>query len=125
MKNILMVCCALIISSCYKVELKQMTEEALITDVIYTPSTLRHDVNVGITMNGDLAITPTSSGKSESYAVVFKCKHGKFVVSRKDIWEKATTGMKVIVHYQEIWHVDGNGKRRFSDLDFIDFKEIE
>ena len=86
----------------------ELTGSAEITEVAYTPGT---------------GITPLASiDIPEVFAVVFKFKHGKIIVNRKDVWEKAKTGMAVTVHYREVYKVLGE-ERRLIKYDFLGFKD--
>ena len=119
-------------------------EEATIVEVVYTPS--RHDTSVGLTgvkmgsigmdyggnmgvrIGGDLQVN--SVKVPEKFAVVFRCKHGKFIIQRKEIYEKfkLCTGSGVDVTYLEIYDTTygkKNGKREVMkrvlvDYDFLD-----
>lgn len=92
-------------SGCVRVETEQSSvlhEDAVVIETVYTPS--RHDTNLGMTaikagaigmdFSGDVGIRIggglqiSSSEVPEKFAVVFKCKHGKFIVDHKEVYEK-------------------------------------
>lgn len=119
-------------------------ENAFVVETIYTPS--RHNLELGITalkagpvgmdLSGDLGIgiggglQISSTTIPEKFATVFKCKHGKFIVSRREVYEKfkGQDGKEVDVAYREIYKttydtVDGQKKvidRTLVDYHFID-----
>jgi len=87
----------------------ELTETAEVVDTCYVPAGHGSDVNVGFTTNGDLAITPVNINIPARYAVVFKCKHGKFIIDNenydrdraKKLYHKLCRGNKVLVKYCE------------------------
>jgi len=121
-------------------------EDAVIADAIYTPS--HHDTELGLTaiktgpagldfggnfglrIGGGLQISSVTV--PEKFAVVFKCAHGEFVISRKEIYEKFKNhkGAAVDVSYREEYRstyeqVEKNldkqvVERVLVDYDFID-----
>lgn len=110
----------------YKTEYSDVLfEDAVVEDVVYTPS--RHSVETTITttptidMDGNLTLhtglDTTDVTVPERFAVVFRCKHGQFIVERKEVYKKLTkdTGKTVLVQYQEVYEtkykrVDGEKK---------------
>lgn len=74
-------------------------EDAMIVETVYTPS--RHDSKVGLTafnagltgvdysgnfgirLGGGLQISSVTV--PEKFAVVFKCQHGQFIISRREV----------------------------------------
>ncbi len=55
-----------------------MTEEAMVSETIYSPASHSNNVNVGFTTNGDLSFIPISADFPEKHGIVFRCQHGKF-----------------------------------------------
>lgn len=119
-------------------------EDAVITEVVYTPS--RHDLDLGLTavkmgglgmdfsgdfglrIGGGLQISSTTI--PEKFAVVFKCKHGKFIVTRKAVYEKlkGMDGKEVDVAYREnymVTHDTVNGVRKLIDRVLTDYEFID
>jgi len=89
-------------------------------ETVYTPS--KHELGLGVTaikiggglgvdFSGDLGLgigsrlQVSSSEVPEKFAVVFKCKHGKFIVERKEIYEKlkGKDGRNVDISYTEVY----------------------
>lgn len=117
-----------------------LTEDAEVVDLVYTP--LRHGRGSGIgpsiNMNGHLGISFVSVRVDvpETYAIVFRCEHGKFIVQSnkhwgpqkvKQLWGELRDGQKVVVIYREIYEntYDANNKLLESHLikyNFIDAK---
>jgi hypothetical protein len=112
------------VCGCDRVEIEQSTilhEDAVVVDTIYTPS--RHDTEVGLTaikmggmgmdFGGDVGmrlgggLQVSNVEVPEEFAVVFKCKHGKFIVERKEIYDKVKggEGKNVDVSYTEVYRV--------------------
>ena len=99
---------------------QELTENAEITEVVYTPSQHGSGVSPGISSKGTMVMSFTSINIPEVFAVVFKCGHGKFIIKRKDVWEKAKIGMHVTVRYREVYRVSGK-ERRLVKYDFLGF----
>ncbi|MEK7614074.1 MAG: hypothetical protein AAB428_00180 [Patescibacteria group bacterium] len=119
-------------------------EDAVITETVYTPS--RHDLDLGITalktgpigmdFSGDLGLRIggglqiSSTTVPEKFAVVFKCKHGKFIVTRKAVYEKfkGQDGKAVDVAYRENYRATYdtvNGERKLIERVLTDFEFID
>lgn len=110
-----------LIFGCNRVETEQskvLHEDAVVSETVYTPS--RHDTGleltaikmgpVGVGFSGDMGIRGGALQISnvevpEKFAVVFKCKHGKFIVARKETYEKlkGKEGKTVDVSYTEVY----------------------
>ena len=106
---------------CIKTEFSQvLTEKAEITEVVYAPSRHGSGGGFGMTTEGDLVMTLDSVDIPAVYAVVFKCEHGKFIINRKDVWEKAKVGMHVTVRYREVYKVSKK-ERRLVKYNFLGF----
>ena len=122
-KIVVVILCAVLISSCYHYEQSEvLTERAEVVEVVYTPA--QHGTGVGPAFNmqtGQMAIAITSVDIDEVHAVVFACAHGKFIIHRKDVWQRAKLGDQVLVQYREVYRVDRNGDRHLIKYDFIDF----
>ena len=113
-----------LLAGCYRVEYSdELTEQAEITEVVYTPSLHGSGVGMGMTAGGSLVVTNNSVSIPEVHAVVFECQHGKFIIKRKDMWEKAKIGMKVLIHYKEVFHVTDKS-RELVKYNFLDFTEV-
>ena len=125
MKQIFTALLFLFVVGCYKTEYSPtLTEPATVSDSIYTPA--QHGSAVGPVLNtsGNAGLAITSVDVPEAYAVVFKCQHGKFIVKRKDIWEKLQTGDKVVIQYREEYHVTDK-ERVLHKFDFIDANKVD
>jgi len=101
-----------------------MVERAVVDQLIFSPS--HHDSNFspGLSTGGDLTFTVTSVDIPEKHGVIFKCRHGKFYISRKELWENLSQGDCVDIQYLEVYKVlyDSEGKelkRALVDYDFI------
>ena len=113
-----------------------MTEEATIVAMSYAPSQHGSASGMAITTNGKggMGFGPTfgSVDIQEAYAVVFKCKHGTFVVNDKKAKQLFSTylqGQKVILTYREVSMVerDRHGQivtKTFKDYHLEDVKPI-
>lgn len=118
------ICVLIMLAGCYKIEKSPvLTEEAEITEVVYTPSQHGSGTGFGMTGKGTMVMTTNSVNIPEVFAVVFKCKHGKFIIKRKDVWQKAVVGMKVSVRYQEVYKITDKG-RALVEYDFLSFRPL-
>jgi len=105
MKKVLLILCLALLVGCGPFPKKKLsevkTETAEIISMNYVPSRSGSDVNVGITFEGDLAITPTSYHFPEVWAVTFRCsEHGQtFALEGKEIFNKAKVGQIVTLNY--------------------------
>jgi hypothetical protein len=129
-------------------EYKTLHEDAVVEDVIFIPS--RHGSSSGVgydlTGEGGLSITSGSVSIPEKYAVVFKCKHGKFIVqaegydagtsndsleiSVRDLWKKISKGDTVDVLYRELYEctykdTNNDGKLELISSHFIDYDFLD
>ena len=108
-----------------------LTEPATVIDLVYTPS--RHGSGVGptfgITGEGDISvgIAITSVNIPERYAVVFRCKHGKFIIQSakaKELWQRLKLNQEVTVSYKEVYRTVYDDKKVVSRVlvkyDFLD-----
>lgn len=109
-----------------------MIEPAVVVETVFTPSIHQSNIDIGLTTNLDLSFTPRSINVPEKYAVVFQCDHGKFIIERKELWDKLKVGDKVVVSYREVYNVlstdkDRDGVRESSvslvDYDFVSAKK--
>lgn len=114
-------------------------EDAIVSDVVYSPS--NHGSGVGPTFNIGAEDTPgvglavTSVSIPEKYAVVFKCKHGKFIVEgtdneHKKLWERLEQGQEVDVTYREFYRctyddIDKDGKKELINKELIDYDFLD
>ena len=137
----------LLLAGCQEVEQEYsetLHEDAAIVEAVYTPS--RHDSQVGLTaiktgpmgidyggnfglrLGGGLQISRVTV--PEKFAVVFKCQHGQFIISQKEVYEKFKDhkGKTVDVAYREVYRTtydtkDGEKQvvdRALVDYDFLD-----
>jgi len=123
MKTFTALALALVLSACEipKTEYSRvLSEPAEVTEVVYTPA--QHGSAIGPTFSssGSIGLAVTSVSTSEVHAVVFKCQHGKFIVKRKEVWEKTKPGMKGTVRYREVYRTTSKTKD-LIDYRFIDF----
>ncbi|MBI2633473.1 MAG: hypothetical protein HYW78_03780 [Parcubacteria group bacterium] len=151
-KTVLFLCLAICISAvgCQSVVTEYsetLKEDAVILETVYTPST--HETvleqsygsygsnsmigygssGTGIRL-GNSGLQVTEVRHPEKFAVVFKCKHGKFIISRKAIYDRfnGLDGSKVVVSYREVYKTtfdDESGQKKMisrilMDYDFID-----
>jgi hypothetical protein len=97
---------------------KTLHEDAKVVQTVYEPS--RHSTDVSPTFHLDsdgdphVGFAVTSISVPETYAVVFQCQHGKFIVEgedqrHKELWQKLSEGQKVDVTYQEEYRVVYDG----------------
>lgn len=116
---------ALVLSGCR--ELKhgpELTEPAEIYDTCFTPAGHgQTSGGYGMTMKGKLAYQfPQSINIPATYAVVFKCQHGKFVIDGERgemLYKRFSKGDAVTVKYCDVIEVY-DGMERAIDLHFID-----
>jgi len=106
-----------------------LIETAVVDQLIYSPSHSSSDLNIGLTLDGDFALTPTTTSIPPKYGVVFKCQHGKFYIGRKELWESLSVGDCVIITYKELFkvkYVDHKPVHRdIYKLDFLDAEKID
>ncbi len=114
-------------------------EDAVVSETVYSPSKHGSGTGVGPTFNMDgdigISITSVSVDVPEKYAVVFKCKHGKFIIEGKgkkykELWGRFESGDSVSVSYKEVYkstYKDTNDdgkeeliKKSLVDYDFLD-----
>lgn len=115
-------------------------EDAVVSDVVYSPSRHGSGSGIGPTMDFDgnmgLAITSTNVRIPEKYAVVFECEHGKFIsegtdTRHKDLWNKLKEGMEVEVSYREKFQAtygkdnDGDGERDLVSRELVGYDFID
>lgn len=119
-------------------------EDALVVDAVYTPS--RHDTNLGFTaikagpmgidLSGNMGFSIGSGLQissvevPEKYAVVFKCQHGQFIITRKDTYMKFKdhVGKTVDVAYREVYRTTyemKEGKKIAVDRVLIDYNFLD
>lgn len=116
-----------LVFSCVETKTSEMLyEEAEVVDVIYTPSQHDSNVSMGFTTSGDVSLTPVSVDLPTTYAIVFRCSHGKFVIQGttdkyKQYWENFREGQIVTISYKEVYEISDN-EARLVKYDFIDAK---
>ena len=104
---------------------KMLTESGEVYDVAYVPRGHGSDTAIGFNTGkgGGMTVTPVSVTIPERYAVVFKCEHGKFVITgdkAKALYYRLERGQRVSIYYRIIYKVTKKGGRVQTDLDFID-----
>lgn len=99
---------------------KDLEEPAVVCETVYTPATHGEAFGPTMSLSGKIGFANVDVDTAESFAVVFKCQHGKFIVKRKDIWEKVKSGDKVSVKYREVYRVVEGKDPVLVDYDFID-----
>lgn len=107
-------------------------EDATIVETVFTPA--KHDIGLGMKAfegpwgeSRDLSGNPgvdigsglmiSSSTVPEEYAVVFRCRHGKFIIRRKEIYERfhGLDGQTVDVTFREVYRTtydDQDGQKK-------------
>ena len=110
-----------------KIEKSRLLEEsAVVSETIHTDAHSDMDYGPTIGWDGEFGMGWSTTHVPEKWGVVFKCKHGKFVVQGygskyKELWSKMEARDNVIIKYHEIYKVYKKKKRReFYDFDFID-----
>jgi len=113
-----------------------MQENGQVVDTLYNQGYHDSKINLGITSNGEMSLTPTTVNVPETWGVVFRCGHGnKFAIQgsedkHKILWEKLDPNTNVIIDYKEVRKntyedINGDGIRDLTnsvvvDYDFID-----
>jgi hypothetical protein len=109
-----------IFAACAKTEYSaELSEPATVVEVVYSPS--QHGSGTGMSMKGELSVTSVSI--PEVFATVFECQHGKFIIERKDVWQRSHVGDRVNVRYREVYKVR-KGQRELVNYDFISVEKI-
>jgi len=106
-----------------------LVEDGEIYDTAYLPAGHGSETAIGFDHKGRTIVTPISISIPERYAIVFKCKHGKFIIDgekAKGLYNRFERGDKCIISYREVYLVKmKDGKevgRSVHDLDFLDAK---
>jgi hypothetical protein len=104
-----------------------LTEKAEVIETCYIPKGHGSDVAVGYNFgkNGGTTITPINIDIPERYAVVFKCKHGKFAIDGERgmaLYNKLEKGDKVVITYCETFWATGT-ETNITGLHFIDARK--
>ncbi len=106
-----------------------MTEPAVVSDIIFSPSRHGSGVGVGIDTNGDIGISSVSVNVPEQYAVVFECQHGRFVIeggkgsTAYQLWTRLKKLQPVTVHYREEYKITKYEEQEHKTIigyDFLD-----
>jgi hypothetical protein len=83
-------------------------EDAVVEQIVYVPG--QSCSGTGIDTNGDATFIDCST--DDTYAVVFRCPHGKFAIKKmpvaKRLWETLKAGDKVDVRYHVTHPLFGN-----------------
>ena len=118
---ILLLLCVIVSCDLPKTEYsKELSEPAIVCETVYTPATHGDAFGPTISLSGKIGFASVDVDTEETFAVVFKCQHGKFIVKRRDIWKKVKDGDKVIVKYKEVYNIVEGKTPVLVDYDFID-----
>ena len=119
-------------------------EEAVVVDAVYTPPT--HDSQIGLTavkvgpagmdFSGDFGIRVGGGLQisdvtvPEKFAVVFKCQHGQFIITRKQVYEKFKDQKDKVVDvaYREVYRTTyetKDGKKRVVERVLVDYNFLD
>jgi hypothetical protein len=118
---------AVLLSGCKVEKMENLSESAVVRDVIYQPSQHGGGMGVGMSMSGNMVVTSNSVSIPAKYAIVFECQHGKFIVEgegkkHKELWQRLKVGQQVQVTYSESWRVHDDGRRELWKRSFVDAK---
>lgn len=124
MKQILMAAmAALLIAGCGPQRSQDQIEEAIIDDLIFSPG--GHGTGTGVGMAGkNVAVTSVTVTIPTTYTIIFKCQHGRFIVTGSDdrhrsLFLRFHKGERVDVKYAEWFKMHGSNKE-VTGYDFID-----
>lgn len=109
----------LLLTGCPEQQSKDMAELGEVYDVAYMPA--GHGSGTGYNFS-DGSISYHDVTIPARYAVIFKCKHGKFVIDGprgEDLYNKLEKGQAVTISYQEVYEVE-NGVSNLCKLHFVD-----
>jgi len=97
-----------------------LTEEGVVEQTVFTPST--HGTGTGIDMTGKGGISIVSVSTSPVWATVFRCQHGKFIIYGQGLWERMHGGQTVTISYREVYRCPRKepDKCALVDYDFLD-----
>lgn len=124
----------LLLSACYETEYSAvLNEPATVVDVIFSPSNHGDGVGIGFDMSGKggMSVVPVDVDIPAKYAIVFQCKHGKFVIDRnqeqaKEMWGRLKRDQRVMITYREKYHSTyKDGKMVSKELVKYDFIHAE
>lgn len=106
-------------------------EDAVIENVVYTPS--KHESQIKLSAGGGIMMGGIRIARvtvPEKFAVVFRCQHGQFIITRKEVYEKFKdhNGEMVDVAYRKVYMTtydrkDGEKQivaNELVDYDFLD-----
>lgn len=131
MKKCLMILSFMFLAACgdfgEKIYSANMDEPATVEDVIFSPSQHGSGTGVGFSMGGDVSITSHSVDIAAKYAVVFRCRHGKFIIQGegeryKQLWQRMVKGNEVTVTFREVHRQYKDGRKEFIKYNFVDAK---
>lgn len=112
-------------------ESSEMTELAVVEDVVFTPSVHSSSGGIAMTSKGGMGISAEDIRIPEKYAIVFRCQHGKFIIEgttawHKELWSRLVRNQNVTIYYKEVYRVTHDGEnvlnRRLIRYNFIDAK---
>lgn len=120
MKLILCILTLLVFCGCDKTEYGPLKhEQATVVQTIYSPATHGTVSGTNLDLDGNLSFSNSTIETQESWAVVFACEHGQFVIHKKEIWEKVKPNQQVTISYKEVYRVSSDGKAALVKYDFI------
>lgn len=99
----------------------ELTESGEVYDTCFVPKGHGSDLAIGFDMDGNYHVTPVDITIPARYAIVFKCKHGKFVIDgerAEGLYKQLSRGDSVTIRYCEKFEVR-DGHTNAVDLHFI------
>lgn len=127
MRSLLLSFCGLVaLAGCYRLEQSApMVEAGKVEQVLYNQSTEGTAVSSHVDVNGNPGMSVTSYGSPAKYGVIFRCRHGRFVIQGsderyKDLWGRFDVGQAVDIQYREVYQVDKEGRKKLYQYDFLD-----
>lgn len=110
----------------------ELIEDAEVVQVIYQPGQTASASGTSVDMELNVSFHSHTISSSDKFSVIFKCKHGKFIIedegkgSRAErLWKKLEKGDQVSVRYKEVMKVWPDGYRELQKYEFIDAHKIE
>lgn len=105
-----------------------MTEIGEVYESVFLPDGFSHHLASGFSFGqgGGTTLTPINVNIPARYAVVFKWRHGKFVIdddNAQSLYENLDRGDKVLISYREIKH-KVKGKMTVVGYDFLEAVKI-
>lgn len=108
---------ALLLVGCSHEEYSQnLTEPAIVLAMTYSPE--QHGSGVGNSFSGKgIGLVVTSVDIDESYAIVFRCQHGTFVITdekAKALFAHCRQNENVILTYREIYDIKRDSSNQIT-----------